>query len=53
MQLKTGEVLINSIDNDGGLLGFDTNLIDKFSDLINVPIIIQGGGGSWVIFMMF
>ena len=45
--LGTGEILINSIDNDGGLLGFDINLVNNFSKFINVPIIIQGGGGSW------
>ena len=45
--LGTGEILLNSIDNDGGLLGFDVNLINNFSKYINAPIIIQGGGGNW------
>ncbi len=47
MNLRAGEILFNSIDNDGGLLGFDINLIDNFSKFVNSPIIIQGGGGSW------
>ena len=45
--LNVGEILLNSIDNDGGLMGFDLNLINKFSSKINVPILVQGGGGNW------
>ncbi len=45
--LNIGEILLNSIDNDGGLMGFDLNLINKFSSKINVPILVQGGGGNW------
>ena len=32
-------------------MGFDLNLIDKFSKNIDIPIIVQGGGGNWVIFL--
>ena len=47
IKLGTGEILLNSIDNDGGLLGFDINFIESFSSYISAPIIVQGGGGSW------
>ena len=47
LSLNVGEIFFNSIDNDGGLMGFDLNLIDKFSKKIDVPIIVQGGGGNW------
>ena len=45
--LNVGELLINSIDNDGGLMGFDIELIKLISKNINLPIIVQGGAGSW------
>ena len=31
-----GEILINSIDNDGSLLGYDINLIKKFLKILIV-----------------
>ena len=42
-----GEILINSIDNDGSLLGYDINLIKKISKNIDCPVIALGGGGNW------
>ena len=42
-----GEILINSIDNDGSLLGFDIPLIDTISKDLECPIIALGGAGSW------
>ena len=42
-----GEILINSVDNDGGLLGYDLNLIKTISQEINSPIIALGGAGNW------
>ena len=42
-----GEILINNIDNDGSLLGFDTNLISMISKYLKCPIIALGGGGNW------
>ncbi len=45
--LNVGEIFFNSIDNDGGLMGFDLKLINKYSKYIKVPIIVQGGGGNW------
>lgn len=42
-----GEILINSIDNDGSLLGFDLNLIGNLSKHLDCPIIALGGAGNW------
>lgn len=41
-----GEVVINSIDNDGVMKGYDLSLIEKIKPLINVPITVLGGAGS-------
>jgi len=49
--LNVGEILLNSIDQDGGLMGFDLNLVNKYSGNFNVPIIVQGGGGNWQHFL--
>jgi len=42
-----GEILINSIDNDGSLLGYDIKLIKKSSQQLDCPIIALGGAGNW------
>ncbi len=42
-----GEILVNSIDNDGSLLGYDLDLINLFSKEINCPILALGGAGNW------
>ena len=42
-----GELLINNIDNDGSLLGYDINLIKNISDQLDCPIIALGGAGNW------
>ena len=42
-----GELLINSIDRDGSLIGFDLDLISKIKDLSSMPVIALGGGGKW------
>lgn len=41
-----GEIVINSIDNDGVMQGYDLSLIEKIKPLINVPITVLGGAGS-------
>ncbi len=45
-QLGAGEILLNSIDRDGTMEGFDTTLIKKVSSSINIPLIACGGAGS-------
>lgn len=41
-----GEIVINSIDRDGRLLGYDVDLAKKMRESLTVPITILGGAGS-------
>ncbi len=41
-----GEIVINSIDNDGVMKGYDLSLIEKIKPLVDVPLTILGGAGS-------
>jgi cyclase len=41
-----GEILINSIDNDGSMKGYDINLALLFKNVLKVPLTILGGVGS-------
>lgn len=41
-----GELVINSIDQDGCMGGFDLNLIDTIKPLTHVPLTVLGGAGS-------
>ena len=48
-KLKTmgvGEILLNSIDQDGTMLGYDFNLIDKVKKVTTLPLTVLGGAGS-------
>jgi imidazole glycerol-phosphate synthase subunit HisF len=45
-KLGAGEIIINSIDQDGVMKGFDMNLIDKICDKISLPITVLGGAGT-------
>jgi cyclase len=44
--LGVGEIVVNSIDNDGMMKGYDLILIDKIRKSISVPITALGGAGS-------
>jgi cyclase len=44
--LGVGEIVVNSIDNDGMMKGYDFALIDKIRKSISVPITALGGAGS-------
>jgi cyclase len=41
-----GEIIINSIDQDGVMKGYDLNLIDKIAETISIPLTVLGGAGS-------
>ena len=45
-RLCAGEIIINSIDQDGVMKGFDMNLIDKVRDKISLPLTVLGGAGE-------
>lgn len=44
--LGVGEIVINSIDNDGQMKGYDLGLAKKIRDVVNIPITFLGGAGS-------
>lgn len=41
-----GELLINSIDRDGTMQGYDIELIKKITLNVNIPVIASGGAGK-------
>lgn len=44
--LGCGEIVINSIDNDGMMKGYDLDLVAKVSEAVSVPVIACGGAGN-------
>lgn len=44
--LGAGEILLTSMDHDGTKQGFDCNLLQTISQMINIPVIASGGAGS-------
>ena len=45
-ELGAGEILVNSIDCDGVMKGYDLSLIDSVRDAVSLPISVLGGAGS-------
>lgn len=41
-----GEIIICSIDREGGAQGYDLNLIQNISRAVSIPVIAAGGAGS-------
>ena len=41
-----GEIVLNSIDTDGVKGGFDLEMLDAVSSVVDVPVIASGGAGS-------
>jgi cyclase len=46
-QFNIGEILVNNINNDGSLMGYDMKLIERIIKVTNLPIIVLGGAGNW------
>lgn len=44
-KLGVGEIVINSIDQDGMMKGYDMTLINDIRQAVNVPITVLGGAG--------
>lgn len=44
--LGAGEIVINSIDQDGVMKGFDMSLIDKARERSSLPMTVLGGAGT-------
>ena len=44
--MGAGEILLNSVDRDGTMKGYDQKLIQLVSNSINIPVIACGGAGA-------
>jgi cyclase len=44
--IGAGEILLTSMDRDGTKKGYDLDLTEKVSSLVNIPLIASGGVGS-------
>lgn len=45
-EMGAGEIVLNSIDRDGTMQGYDIALIRQVADAIDVPLIALGGAGK-------
>ncbi len=45
-KMGTGELLLNSIDQDGTMQGYDLELIRQVAEAVSVPVIACGGAGK-------
>lgn len=41
-----GEILLNSVDRDGTMSGYDIKLIRQVADAVSIPLVACGGAGS-------
>ena len=44
--LGAGEVVVNAIDRDGEMKGYDLDLISRVREVISLPMTVLGGAGS-------
>ncbi len=45
-ELGAGEIIINSIDQDGMMKGFDMSIISKIREITTIPFTVLGGAGN-------
>ena len=45
-QLGIGELVINNVDNDGIMEGYDTEYMKQVVDAVNIPVVALGGAGN-------
>lgn len=45
VDMGAGEIVLNSIDTDGVKQGFDLEMLDAVSSIVDVPVIASGGAG--------
>ncbi|HNS42575.1 MAG TPA: HisA/HisF-related TIM barrel protein [Taishania sp.] len=41
-----GEIIVQSIEKDGTMSGFDCTTLQKINDSVSIPVVALGGGGS-------
>lgn len=46
VELGAGEIVINSINEDGMKSGYDVELLQKITSTVNIPVIASGGAGQ-------
>lgn len=46
-ELGAGEILVQSIERDGTLEGYDNTLNRLVSDAVDIPILVCSGAGNW------
>jgi imidazole glycerol-phosphate synthase subunit HisF len=44
-ELGVGEIILNSVDRDGRMEGYDFNLISSIYSTVTVPLTVLGGAG--------
>ena len=47
INLGAGEIILNTVEKDGSLEGFDLKLARRVSKISSVPVLIVGGAGNW------
>jgi cyclase len=45
-ELGAGEIVLNNVDSDGEMKGYDFDLIDSVRNAISTPLTVLGGAGS-------
>ncbi len=45
-EFGAGEIVINSVDRDGGMKGYDLDLIEQVRQAVHLPLTVLGGAGS-------
>ncbi len=51
VELGAGEIVVNSIDEDGMKNGYDLELLKKITDAVDVSVIASGGAGKYEHFL--
>jgi cyclase len=46
-EMGAGEIILNSVNNDGMMNGYDLELIRQFSSKLEIPVVACGGAGSY------
>ena len=41
-----GEIMVNAVDRDGMMTGYDLKLVQQISSVLTVPLVIAGGAGN-------
>jgi cyclase len=45
-KMGAGEIIVNSIDRDGTMQGYDVDLVRKVADAVGIPVVACGGAGN-------